>query len=88
MIMMAQCGINNQQNSVSSITTCVAQKFETWRKTKMRSMVNKSCEESSLKLAYPRKLSECTDLTNACKDLVENWMNDAARLKRDCLNKK
>lgn len=49
---------------------------------------HRECEESALKLTYPRKLNECREDTDACKKLTEDWMSEAVRLKRDCLNKK
>jgi hypothetical protein len=86
MKMALQCGLWKQ--SVSTVTNCVVQKFDTWRKTQIRSLLDKNCEESATKLAYPRKLNECSDLTSDCKKLIEDWMNEAAQLKRHCLNKK
>jgi hypothetical protein len=47
---------------------------------------HKQCEEMALKLTYPRKLNGCADDT--CKSLTENWLNEAAQAKRDCLQKK
>ena len=49
---------------------------------------HRECEELALKLAYPRMLNSCTDQTDACKKLTEDWMKEAVHLKRDCLNKK
>jgi hypothetical protein len=49
---------------------------------------HQDCEEAALKLTYPRKLNECTETTEACKKLTDDWMSEAVRLKRDCLNKK
>ena len=41
-----------------------------------------SLRRSARPLAYPRRLNECTDLTNACKKLIDDWMNEAGRLER------
>lgn len=49
---------------------------------------HQKCEELALRIAYPRKLNECADNKDACKKVAGDWMNEAVRLKKDCLNKK
>ena len=49
---------------------------------------HKECEELALKLAYPRKLNECTEQTDVCKGLTIQWLDEAVREKKACLQRK
>jgi len=49
---------------------------------------HRDCEELALKLTYPRKLNDCTDQSDACKKLTEGWLDEAVRVKKDCVRKK
>jgi hypothetical protein len=49
---------------------------------------HKNCEELALKLTYPRKLNQCAGKSEECKSVTDGWLSEAARSKKDCLQKK